>query len=56
MFVNIINPLLLPHIQRERERERERERCAAVVTVGHVARGVLVVGVGVHTTDNWQSV
>ena len=37
MFVNIINPLLLPHIQRERE--REREGCAAVVTVGHVARG-----------------
>ena len=51
MFVNIINPLLLPHIQRE----REREGCAAVVTVGHVARGVLVVVV-VHTTDNWQSV
>ena len=38
-----------------REREREREGCAAVVTVGHVARGVVVVVV-VHTTDNWQSV
>ena len=41
-------------IFREREREREREGCAAVVTVGHVARGVLAVVV--HTTDNWQSV